>query len=156
VIGEERALDEHVLQRGAAIVVVAGAAVPGRAVDVVAVILGVFLPVNVADGGRRLGLGLLAVGLPLLGAVLPVHGGHLGRTLGLIVEALAFLEHRVLGQLVVDERLELRARDLEDFDGLPELRRHHQLLGEPLLQDDAGVLGHRQLREYYSRNFSPR
>ena len=154
MIGEERPLDQHVLERGAPIVVVAAAAVPGRAMDVVAVVLGVLLPVDLADGGSRLDLGFLRLGRVLLGPVLSVDRRHLGRSLELLVDVL--LQHGVLGELLVDQRLQLGARDLQDLDGLPELRRHHQLLGEPLLEDDAGVLGHWLLREYYSRNFSPR
>ena len=156
MIGQQRPLDEHVLERRATVLVVARRAVPQRAMEVVAVVLGVFFPVDLADAGGLALLDLrLSVGLPLLGAVLAVDGGHLRRPFGLLVDLL-LLEDRVLGELLVDERLELRPRDLEDLDRLPQLRRHHQLLGEPLLQDDAGVVRHQVLPRYYSRNFSPR
>src|SRR5262249_38617056 len=104
---------------------------------------------------RRLALdrGLRLLRLPFLGAVLAVDGGDLGLALDLLVDLL--LEHRVLGELLVDERLELGTRYLEDLDRLPQLRRHHQLLGEPLLQDDTSVC-HEVVRGYYRRNFSPR
>src|SRR6266404_3015182 len=105
MIGEERPLDQHVLERGAPIVVVAAAAVPGRAVDVVAVVFGVLLPVDLADGGSRLDLGFLRLGRVLLGTVLSVDRRHLGRSLELLVDVL--LQHGVLGELLVDQRLQL-------------------------------------------------
>ena len=156
MIGQQRPLDEDVLQRGAPVVVVTARPVPGRAVDVVAVVLGVFLPVDLADVGGCLDLGLLGVRrLPLVGAVLAVDRRDLGRTLHLLVGVL--LEHRILGELVVDQRLELGARHLQDLDRLTQLRRHDELLRQPLLENDARVLSHRVRREdYYSRNFSPK
>src|SRR5262249_53644113 len=91
---------------------------------------------------------------PLLRRRLAVDGGDLG--LGLLVDLL-LLEHRILRELLVDERFELRARDLEDLDGLTQLRRHDQLLRHPQLLHETGF-SHREVDSggCYRRNFSPR
>ena len=68
-------------------------------------------------------------------------GGDLGLGALLALVDLLF-EHGVLGQFLVDQRLELGARHLQDLDGHPQLRRHHELLGQPLLEDDPCVVCH--------------
>src|SRR5262249_3211092 len=144
-------------RRGAGVVAPAAAArVPARAVDVVAVVLRVLLPVDLADVRGRLDLRLLGLRrLPLLCAVLPVDGRDLGGPLELLVQVL--LEDGILGELVINQGLELGPPPLQDLDRLAQLRRHDELLREPLLEDDARVLSHRMRRGgYYSRNFSPR
>ena len=125
VIGQEGALDEDVLERGSPVVVVARRVAPARSVHVVAVVLGELFPVDLPDARRLLDLGWrVAVRLPVLGAGLAVDRGH--RVLGLLLDLL--LEERILGELLVDEGVELRARDLQDLDRHAELRRHHELL----------------------------
>ena len=46
-------------------------------------------------------------------------------------DLLALLEHRVFEQLVANEVLQLRAGQLQQFDGLLQLGCHHQLLAHP-------------------------
>ena len=58
----------------------------------------------------------------------------------LVLEVL--LEDGVLDHLLIDQRLELGARHLEDLDRLTQLRRHDELLGQPLLEYDARVVRH--------------
>jgi hypothetical protein len=48
----------------------------------------------------------------------------------------AFLERRVFLKLLRDHLLELDARELQQLDCLLQLRRHHQLLREPLYLSD--------------------
>ena len=126
MIGKEGALDEDVLERGPPVVVVARRVAPARSVHVVAVVLGELLPVDLPDARGFLHLRLrLAVRLPVLGAGLAVDRRH--RVLGLLLHLL-LLEERILGELLVDEGLELGPGHLQDLDRLAELRRHHELL----------------------------
>ena len=85
-------------------------------------------------GALRLDLGVVA---------------DLGREVLLDLDGL--LEHRVLGQLLLDDVHELETRELEELDRLLQLRRHHQLLRELelLFELDRHCV-------YPSRKFSPR
>jgi hypothetical protein len=51
----------------------------------------------------------------------------------LLVELEALLEHRILLELLLDRGEEFETRELQQLDGLLQLRRHHQLLGQPEL-----------------------
>ena len=51
----------------------------------------------------------------------------------LLVELEALLEDRILLKLLLDRGEELETGELQQLDGLLQLRRHHQLLGQPEL-----------------------
>ncbi|MFO7564359.1 MAG: hypothetical protein R6X02_17055 [Enhygromyxa sp.] len=103
------------------------------------VMLKVGLPVEVVVVGlvgldlllRRVGRASVADLALELDAVL--HLDRRDRLLGAGADLLALLEQRVLEQLVADQVLEFDAGQLQEFDGLLQLRGHHELLGHPQL-----------------------
>jgi hypothetical protein len=112
----------------------------GRAVRIVAVVLGELFPVDLVDVRRLLDLGGL-LGLILLGGLETVDRRGFVLPVGDLVLEVLF-EDGVLDHLLIDERLELGARHLQDLDRLTQLRRHDELLRQSLLQDDARVVRH--------------
>src|SRR5262249_42210509 len=147
MIGQVRAPDERVLERRTALVVVVGHRTAARPVQVVRVVLGELLPVDLVDRRGLRDVVLRSVRPPFLGDRLAVDRRDL--RLRLLVRLL-LLEHRVLGQLLVDESLELRPGYLEDLDGLPQLRRHHQLLAQAQLLYESGISHQRACSSWLS------
>ena len=134
-------LGEDVLERGPAVVVAGGIVRVARALKLVAVGLEILAPVDLLQVlGVLLDLRRFSDRLGL--AHHTVHRRLGGIELERALLRLAFLEHRVLLELVLDQRLELGARHLQDLDRLAQLGRHHQLLGK--LLEELRLESHRQ------------
>ena len=118
MLGQGLSPSQQVLQGVLAFLVSLAIPRRGKRGHVLIVTLQVRLPVDVFRGGR--GCEFLVGHNRLLGSCLffrPLH-------------------HGVLGQLLIDEGIELAARELQDLDGLTQLRRHDQLLRQLLRQSD--------------------
>ena len=155
VFGELRSPCQHVLERGAPVIVLAlGLGSPER-VELVLVVVPIVFPIDLAEIARRLRRGRFRRRAIRGGRYDTVELGiHVGcRRVAVVFPLDAVFEHGVLRELFVDQRFELSAGDLENLDGLPQLGCHHQLLRHLLVE--LGFEGHRQ-PGFYNRNLSPR